>query len=345
MWRASSHSAESGYLGRGTEEREITKWARRELLHLENLVQQHQRLAQRGAAVLVVNSAEMIFDFPGFNARLHAFAPCLGGKLESDYTPKMGEEIFSVNQLKTGGTLKEYAKTHKTSDWKLDSKSLVCNEPPEKLYEGLNETEMVRRLRSRRIPPTSTQSPLHPAHVDSSHSPFYLLSSSRPPQIRAQAAEEYLLELAAASPNSLGAAQAKAEAARLYKIKSAYDILDAIQQAKDDKAAEKRDTKERKAAEKAQKNADRRAMLDDRKAKASGEKVSAKDESVKAEGDKVKANGDKAPAEQFKEKAAAAKAERAAKREETVSAKDESVKPKGRKVKAEGDKVKVVGSA
>ena len=40
---------------------------------------QHQKLVHRGAAVLVVNLAHLLYDFKGFSSRIHAFAPCLGG--------------------------------------------------------------------------------------------------------------------------------------------------------------------------------------------------------------------------------------------------------------------------
>lgn len=155
MWRASTHSeaeesscrgssCRGATLARGSTDKDIGKWARRELMHIEELVLQHQKLVQRGAAVLVVNLAHLVFDFKGFDSRLRAFAPCLGGKLDDAFEPQLGTDVFLSNQLKTGGSIQEYAHAHKPHNWMLDEK-LACREPPEKLFEGLNETEMVRQ--------------------------------------------------------------------------------------------------------------------------------------------------------------------------------------------------------
>ena len=51
-------------------------------------------------------------------------------------------------------------------------------------------------------------------------------------QIRAQAAEGYLLKLSEATPSTLRGAQAVAEAARQKKLRSAQDILDALEMTK-----------------------------------------------------------------------------------------------------------------
>ena len=155
MWRASTHSeaeesscrgssCRGATLARGSTDKDIGQWARRELMHIEELVLQHQKLVQRGAAVLVVNLAHLVFDFKGFDSRLRAFAPCLGGKLDDAFEPQLGTDVFLSNQLKTGGSIQEYARAHKPHNWMLDEK-LACREPPEKLFEGLNETEMVRQ--------------------------------------------------------------------------------------------------------------------------------------------------------------------------------------------------------
>jgi hypothetical protein len=203
MWRASSHSdGESNTgklshvsewrLARGDTEYSIRSWAKRELAHIEGLVLQHQSLEQRGAAVVVVNLAHLVYDFGGFSARLRAFAPCLGERLDDAFEPTLGTDIFLANQIKTGGTLRAYADAHLPHKLALDARTFTCNEPPEKLYEGLNETEI----------------------------------------IRAQAAEGYLLKLSEATPSTLRGAQAVAEAARQKKLRSAQDILDALEMTK-----------------------------------------------------------------------------------------------------------------
>ena len=67
------------------------------------LVLQHQKLVQRGAAVLVANLARLVHDFSGFNHRLREFAPCLDDNLDDAFEPVLGTDIFLANQLKTGG--------------------------------------------------------------------------------------------------------------------------------------------------------------------------------------------------------------------------------------------------
>jgi hypothetical protein len=245
MWRASSHADGSishavVHVERGTTEDEIRGWARRELAHIEGLVLQHQKLVQRGAAVLVVNLAHLIHDFTGFNHRLREFAPCLD-KLDDAFEPVLGSDIFLANQLKTGGTLKEYAASHHASSWKMDPTKLTCSEPPEKLYEGLNETEMVRHLACS----LHFACPLSRPHAHILlHSPLPL-PPPRCLQIRAQAAEGYLIGLSEASAVNLGAAQVAAEAARLRKLQSAQDILDAVTQAEVDQIAGAMDAKQK----------------------------------------------------------------------------------------------------
>ena len=107
MWRASAHA--QGKAGckacfsRGRTEEDIAVWARHELLGAEKLVSQHQELVQRGAAVLVVNLAHLLYDFKGFSSRLHAFAPCLGSSLDAAFEATLGVDVFLSNQIKTGG--------------------------------------------------------------------------------------------------------------------------------------------------------------------------------------------------------------------------------------------------
>lgn len=64
-------------------------------------------------------------------------------------------------------------------------------------------------------------------------------------QIRAQAAEGYLIGLAEASPANLGAAQAAAEAARLKRLQAAQEVLDALTQAEVDQVAEAMEAKQK----------------------------------------------------------------------------------------------------
>jgi hypothetical protein len=236
MWRASTHSeaeesscrgssCRGATLARGSTDKDIGQWARRELMHIEELVLQHQKLVQRGAAVLVVNLAHLVFDFKGFDSRLRAFAPCLGGKLDDAFEPQLGTDVFLSNQLKTGGSLQEYAHAHTPHNWMLDEK-LACREPPEKLFEGLNETEM----------------------------------------IRAQAAEEYLVAMASANPLSLRSAQAAVDAARLKRLQEAQEILDAVQAQHDGKIAEKEEAKEERAAEKEERQAEKARQAEEHQA-------------------------------------------------------------------------------
>ena len=108
-----------------------------------------------------------------------------------------------LHLLQRPGTLKEYAASHHASSWKMDPTKLTCSEPPEKLYEGLNETEMVRHLACSLH--FACPLPRPHAHI-LLHSPLPL-PPPRCLQIRAQAAEGYLIGLSEASAVNLGAAQ------------------------------------------------------------------------------------------------------------------------------------------
>ena len=57
-------------------------------------------------------------------------------------------------------SIQGYTRTHKPGTSLLETKTMTCREAPEKLYEGLNETEMVRQHGS--SIPLSPSSQLHP---------------------------------------------------------------------------------------------------------------------------------------------------------------------------------------
>lgn len=50
--------------------------------------------------MVVVNLAHLVYDFGGFSARLRAFAPCLGERLDDAFEPTLGTDIFLANQAR-----------------------------------------------------------------------------------------------------------------------------------------------------------------------------------------------------------------------------------------------------
>ena len=68
--------------------------------------------------------AQLIFSWDKFSGRLHSFAPCLEGQLDPQFEPQLGADIFLTNQVKTGGTLRDFARLHSPPEWKLSASEL-----------------------------------------------------------------------------------------------------------------------------------------------------------------------------------------------------------------------------
>jgi len=137
MWNTSSNA-------RSDRRADLRAWAEEELNGVEMLVTLHKSLVDRGVPVLVFTYAQLLWQQEQLVGRVRRFAPCLGGDVDLEYIPKLGEDIFEPNMLKTEGSIRDYSELLTPGEVSVDGTTLRCTAPSEELYEGLHGTQRER---------------------------------------------------------------------------------------------------------------------------------------------------------------------------------------------------------
>ena len=74
----------------------------------KQIAESHQRLVRiPGGRVLLISYAQLIWDTERLTHRLLDFVPCLQS-LKSDFTPRLGVDVFAENHIKVRGSIVQY---------------------------------------------------------------------------------------------------------------------------------------------------------------------------------------------------------------------------------------------
>jgi hypothetical protein len=80
-----------------------------EIWNLQRMKQQHEALLKSGIPVLVISYADLLFREAYTLGRMNEFLPCAGGKMNVDFIPRLGVDVFPENRWKVRGTVHEFS--------------------------------------------------------------------------------------------------------------------------------------------------------------------------------------------------------------------------------------------
>ena len=107
LWQLSSHAHEAGAPTK-------SDWLEDEIRTLEHLVADHRLLILADEPILVVSYADVLWQPESVVSQLEDFLPC-AGRLDADFVPQMGVDIFEGNHWKAVGTVRQYGAQHRAS--------------------------------------------------------------------------------------------------------------------------------------------------------------------------------------------------------------------------------------
>jgi len=124
MWRPICLSLLSSH-AREDMEADPKKFAQDELQWLEDLVNSHKYLLEKGESMMVINMADLLWKTDYAKNKLEAFTPCVGD-LDFDYVPQMNKDIFDGNEWKAEGSVKAFGQS--VDPWECCGYSLEQNQ-------------------------------------------------------------------------------------------------------------------------------------------------------------------------------------------------------------------------
>eukprot|EP00927_Polykrikos_kofoidii_P049695 TRINITY_DN43718_c0_g1_i1.p1 TRINITY_DN43718_c0_g1~~TRINITY_DN43718_c0_g1_i1.p1 ORF type:complete len:827 (-),score=113.90 TRINITY_DN43718_c0_g1_i1:132-2612(-) len=104
----------------------VKDFAIHELLAMEQLIDDHRWLVKNEAPVFVVNYADILWNFDRFKRRLTSFAPCLGERIDAEFVPEMGVDIFRANHVGHIESVASIAARTPPHEFGYDMKSRSC---------------------------------------------------------------------------------------------------------------------------------------------------------------------------------------------------------------------------
>jgi hypothetical protein len=107
MWRPICLASLSSHGKTRIKEEGKQALARSELKNIKNMVYSHRSMERHSMHVLVVNFADMIWKPDHTTKRINDFLPCLG-KLDADYVPTLGKDVYPENEWKADGSIRQF---------------------------------------------------------------------------------------------------------------------------------------------------------------------------------------------------------------------------------------------
>jgi hypothetical protein len=108
MWRPWCIGVKLSSHGREYFEKDISTGLLVLFRQFKQIAESHQRLVRiPGARVLLISYAQLIWDTERLTHRLLDFLPCLQS-LKSDFTPRLGVDIFAENAIKVHGSIVQF---------------------------------------------------------------------------------------------------------------------------------------------------------------------------------------------------------------------------------------------
>eukprot|EP00927_Polykrikos_kofoidii_P015542 TRINITY_DN16925_c0_g2_i1.p1 TRINITY_DN16925_c0_g2~~TRINITY_DN16925_c0_g2_i1.p1 ORF type:complete len:1122 (+),score=194.85 TRINITY_DN16925_c0_g2_i1:124-3489(+) len=105
-------------------------YAMQELLSAEQLVLDHRWLVRKGARVIVVSYADLLWDVDRVKRRVEVFTPCLGHRMDETFVPALGFDIFKANQWVSSSLVRAFAAKTAPGEFGYDMKLRSCQQKP-----------------------------------------------------------------------------------------------------------------------------------------------------------------------------------------------------------------------